>query len=85
MHRFNWFEERGKDGTPLVRTLRSLLRNDLPLILPKTRPINAEIIDRMLSRPGKQPHISKIARACVARTNARAFFGEELGMYCTAF
>jgi hypothetical protein len=77
MHKFNWSEERGFDGTPLVRTLRSLLRNDLGTLLPKTRVVNAGIIDDLLSRPGKQPHITTIARACVARTNARAFFGEE--------
>lgn len=79
MHRFNWAEERGADGTPLVRTLRSLLRHDLPLILPKTRIINSQIIDDLIESSNGQPHISTVIRACVARTNARTFFGDELG------
>jgi hypothetical protein len=79
MHRFNWSEERGFDGTPLVRTLRSLLRGELGSILPHTRVINSAIMDDLMNRPGKPPHITEITRACVARLNARAFFGEEFG------
>lgn len=37
MHNFNWLDQRGIDGTPLVRTLRSLLTNNLPQILPEVR------------------------------------------------
>ena len=36
-------------------------------------------MDDLLSEPGNHPHVFKVIRACVARTNARAFFGEELG------
>lgn len=80
MHKFDWFEQRGKDGTPLVRTLRSLLRHDLPLLLPETRKINSEILHRMLSLSGKPAPVSHIVRACVVRMNARAIFGKDLGI-----
>jgi len=56
------------DGT-LVRTLRSLLRNELPFILPKTRRVNSAIMDDLMNQPVK-PRISTIVRACVARINA---------------
>ncbi|OAL55016.1 cytochrome P450 [Pyrenochaeta sp. DS3sAY3a] len=78
MHNFSWFEKRGTDGTPLPKTVRTLLRNELPKILPKTRLVNSEIMDEMLSGSEKQAPVSKVIRECVARTNAIAFFGEEL-------
>jgi hypothetical protein len=81
MHKFNWAEERGADGTPLVRTLRSLLRHELPSILPKTREINSQIIDDLSKSANGQPHLSNVVRHLVARTNARVFFGEDIGIY----
>ncbi|KAH4001641.1 hypothetical protein HBI56_065490 [Parastagonospora nodorum] len=78
MHNFSWFEKRGVDSAPLPKTVRTLLRNELPFILPKTRVANSQIMDEMLGGTGKQPHISKVVRECVAQTNAIAFFGEEL-------
>ncbi|KAF2819134.1 cytochrome P450 [Ophiobolus disseminans] len=79
MHRFDWSLERGTDGTPLVRTLRSLLRNDLPNILPKTRLANSAIIDNLVRQSKNQRlHLKPVVRACVARSNARVFFGEEI-------
>jgi cytochrome P450 len=78
MHNFSWFEKRGVDSAPLPKTVRTLLRNELPSILPKTRIANSRIMENMLSGSGKQPHISKVIRECVARTNAIAFFGEDL-------
>ncbi|KAH6644885.1 cytochrome P450 [Boeremia exigua] len=78
MHKFSWFEKRGIDNTPLPKTVRTLLRKELPSILPKTRVINSKIMETMLSGPGKQPHISQVVRECVAQTCAIGFFGEEL-------
>ncbi|KAF2873250.1 cytochrome P450 [Massariosphaeria phaeospora] len=77
MHRFDWPDVRGFDGTPLIRTVRSLLRNDLGFILPKTRVTNSAIIDDLFSKPGKQPHVTTVVRACISHINALAFFGEE--------
>jgi hypothetical protein len=34
MHGFNWFDRRGTEGIGFVRTLRTLLTNNLPRILP---------------------------------------------------
>ncbi|KAH9871931.1 hypothetical protein J1614_006189 [Plenodomus biglobosus] len=78
MHNFGWFEKRGTDGTPLPKTVRTLLRNDLPSILPKTRIANSQIMDKLLSGPGEQPNIAAVIRECIVCTNAIAFFGEEL-------
>jgi hypothetical protein len=79
MHNFSWFEKRGIDGTPLPKTVRTLLRNELSYILPKTRVVNSQIMDKLLSGPGQQPNIAAVIRECVVRMNAVAFFGEELG------
>lgn len=76
---FGWFEKRRADGTPLPKTVRTLLGNDFPSILPKTPMANAQIMDKLLSGPGEQPNIAAVIRKCVVRTNAIAFFGEELG------
>lgn len=84
MHIFSWFEKRGTDGTPLPKSVRTLLRNELPTILPKTRIVNSNIMDEMLSGNGKQVQVSSVIRECVARTNAIAFFGEELGKLVTS-
>lgn len=34
MHGFNWFDRRGTEGVGFVKTLRTLLTNNLPSILP---------------------------------------------------
>lgn len=34
MNGFNWFDQRGVEGVGFVRTLRTLLTNNLPQILP---------------------------------------------------
>lgn len=35
MNGFNWFDKRGVEGVGFVRTLRTLLTNNLPQILPE--------------------------------------------------
>jgi hypothetical protein len=77
MAKFNWFEQRGIDGTPLPRMLRSLLTNNLPQILPESRLGNSAIMDDMYEIKDR-PHVSKMIRDAVAHTNALAFFGKEL-------
>jgi hypothetical protein len=34
MNGFNWFDKRGVEGVGFVRTLRTLLTNNLPQLLP---------------------------------------------------
>lgn len=41
MSRFNWFNVRGTEGVGFIRTLRTLLTNNLPKILPQLRTLNA--------------------------------------------
>ncbi|KAI7774341.1 ent-kaurene oxidase [Diaporthe eres] len=45
MHGFNWFDQRGLEGTPLIRTLRTLLTNHLPVVLPELRYLMSAILD----------------------------------------
>lgn len=45
MNNFNWFDKRGVDGTPLVRTLRSLLTNNVPNLVPDIRAAVSKIFD----------------------------------------
>lgn len=81
MHKFNWFEQRGIDGTPLPRTLRSLLTNNLCNLLPKTRVATSIIFDNMFNlHENKKPLVSEMIREAVAHSNALAFFGANLGM-----
>ena len=35
MNGFNWFDRRGTEGVGFVKTLRTLLTNNLPQLLPK--------------------------------------------------
>jgi hypothetical protein len=37
MNGFNWFDKRGAEGVGFVRTLRTLLTNNLPRLLPDLR------------------------------------------------
>jgi len=79
MAKFNWFEQRGIDTTPLGRTLRSLLTNNIPSILPETRSESSAILDEMFDTHEK-PHVSDMVRQAVANTNAIALFGKEQGI-----
>ncbi|KAM0262161.1 hypothetical protein ACHAQJ_001904 [Trichoderma viride] len=45
MQNFNWFDKKGVDGTPLARTLRTLLTNHLPDILPDIRRSMSVLLD----------------------------------------
>lgn len=47
MHGFNWFDRRGTEGMPLVKTLRTLLTNNVPEILPEIRMAVSELFDLM--------------------------------------
>ena len=60
MNGFNWFDRRGVEGVGFVRTLRTLLTNNLPQILPdlsilartrfaELRSLKSVIVDGMYS------------------------------------
>ncbi|KAL6876964.1 cytochrome P450 [Trichoderma novae-zelandiae] len=83
MQNFNWFDKKGVDGTPLVRTLRTLLTNHLPDILPDARRSMSVLFDSLVeSRPmgngsSTSPLFPMVVEA-IALTNATAFFGKDL-------
>ena len=60
MNGFNWFDRRGVEGVGFVRTLRTLLTNNLPQLLPdlsilartrfdELRSLKSEVVDGMLN------------------------------------
>jgi len=48
MNGFNWFDKRGVEGVGFVRTLRTLLTNDLPKLLPDLRVLTNNHWDRSI-------------------------------------
>jgi hypothetical protein len=83
MSNFNWFDQRGLEGTPLIKTLRTLLTNNIPELLPRIRIAVSSKIETALERAAtvdgekKLPLYSTIVNS-VSYSNALAFFGEEL-------
>lgn len=49
MNGFNWFDQRGAEGVGFVRTLRTLLTNNLPRLLPDLRVLTTTRWSRSLS------------------------------------
>ncbi|KAJ3579133.1 hypothetical protein NPX13_g1438 [Xylaria arbuscula] len=83
LHEFDWSELRGKDGTPLVRTLRVLLTNALPSLMGDVRRAMEVIIDRGYETGGlkngiKSPALFPMIIESIAYCNALAFFGKEI-------
>ncbi|UKZ49177.1 hypothetical protein TrVGV298_003420 [Trichoderma virens] len=83
MQNFNWFDKKGVDGTPLIRTLRTLLTNHLPDILPDARRSMSALFDDILESRSMvngsytSPLFPMVIEA-IALTNATAFFGRDL-------
>ncbi|KAK9792200.1 putative Cytochrome P450 [Seiridium cardinale] len=83
MNGFNWFDRRGVEGVGFVRTLRTLLTNNLPQLLPDlgllTRLRWAELLSNASQDKGI-PHarIYPMIMDLVVLLNARSLFGEEL-------
>ena len=48
MNGFNWLDRRGAEGLGFVRTLRTLLTNNLPQILPDLRVLANNHWDKLL-------------------------------------
>ncbi|KAI0870674.1 cytochrome P450 [Hypoxylon argillaceum] len=83
MHGFNWFDRRGTEGVGFVKTLRTLLTNNLPSILPDLELLIRIRFSEMYAESkvvnGNRhfpvyPNIVKIVVLC----NSRSFFGQEL-------
>ncbi|KAL8646340.1 MAG: hypothetical protein Q9226_006901 [Calogaya cf. arnoldii] len=83
MHNFDWFDKRGTEGTPLVRTLRTLLTNHIPKLLPDIRLATSESFDkrhdacRSINGVKALPVYSMVKEA-VVYANALSFFGRDL-------
>lgn len=83
MSNFNWLDKRGVDGTPLIKTLRTLLTNNIPQILPSIRIAVSSKIDAVVENLAtthgvKHLPLYSTILSCVSYSNALAFFGEDL-------
>ena len=83
MSSFNWLDKRGVEGTPLIRTLRTLLTNHLPEVLPDIRRKMTGVLkshqpsNHQESKPFQLALYPTVVQA-IARSNALAFFGDDL-------
>ncbi|OAL01486.1 cytochrome P450 [Phaeosphaeriaceae sp. SRC1lsM3a] len=83
MNGFNWFDKRGVEGVGFVRTLRTLLTNNLPKLLPHLGVLTRTRWDDLLA---EQKVVDGTAHAAiypmmmntVVLLNARSLFGEDL-------
>jgi cytochrome P450 len=83
MSRFNWFNVRGTEGVGFVRTLRTLLTNNLPNILPHLARLNAAQFASALEREAVvdgaiQCRVYPMIVDMVVLSNAVSFFGANL-------
>ncbi|KAL7621976.1 hypothetical protein AAE478_007477 [Parahypoxylon ruwenzoriense] len=84
MSGFNWFDRRGTEGVEFIKTLRTLLTNNLPKVLPllsaviRTRSV--ELLEKQRVVTGNTRHISvyPMITKLVVLSNAVSFFGEDL-------
>ncbi|KAM7208248.1 putative cytochrome P450 E-class, group IV [Naviculisporaceae sp. PSN 640] len=81
---FNWLEKRGAEGAPLIRTLRTLLTNHLPDVLPDIKSLLSRILQTTVSEAqddaGTEASFAlyPMVVKAVSRSNALAFFGPDL-------
>lgn len=54
MNGFNWFDQRGVEGVGFVRTLRTLLTNNIPKLLPDLGALTRTHWTRMLATKGAE-------------------------------
>lgn len=85
MNGFNWFDKRGVEGVGFVRTLRTLLTNNLPKILPDLGTLTRTRWSKLLSEQKtvdgtKHAAIYPMMMNMVVLLNARSLFGEDLSM-----
>jgi len=62
MNGFNWFDRRGVEGVGFVRTLRTLLTNNLPQLLPDLQTLTktrwSALLSNQKSDQGESLHLS---------------------------
>lgn len=91
MNGFNWFDKRGVEGVGFVRTLRTLLTNNLSQILPDlgmlTRTRWASLLSEQRMVDGTtHAAIYPMMMNMVVLLNARSLFGEDLSMaWCSSY
>ncbi|KAI5868246.1 cytochrome P450 [Durotheca rogersii] len=83
MNGFNWFDRRGVEGVGFVRTLRTLLTNNIPQLLPDlgvlTRTCWAELLSKQETIDGTTlAPVYPMMMNLVVLLNGRSLFGEEL-------
>ncbi|KXX75838.1 Ent-kaurene oxidase [Madurella mycetomatis] len=83
MNGFNWFERRGVEGIGFVRTLRTLLTNNLPQILPDLSIKSKTVFDELLEthpvvNGTRHSPVYPMLMKLVVQLNALALFGQEL-------
>ncbi|KAM7212431.1 cytochrome P450 [Rhypophila decipiens] len=84
MNGFNWFDRRGVEGVGFVRTLRSLLTQNLPQLLPDLSRLArvrwAELLEnkRTLRDGAIHAPVYPMMLDLVVLMNARSLFGEDL-------
>jgi len=84
MNGFNWFDRRGVEGVGFVRTLRNLLTNNLPQLLPDLGILTRTRWAQLLSEKPVNDHgtitasVYPMMMNLVVLLNARSLFGEDL-------
>ncbi|KAL4925063.1 cytochrome P450 [Aspergillus undulatus] len=83
MHGFNWFDRRGTEGVGFIRALRTLLTNNIPMILPNLSVIIKSSFCEMHSQHpvvngSRQSPVYHVIQKLVVIANAVSFFGEDL-------
>ncbi|KAI1760843.1 cytochrome P450 [Hypoxylon sp. FL1150] len=83
MNGFNWFDRRGVEGVGFVRTLRTLLTNNIPQLIPDlgvlVRTRWAELLSKKTTTGDTiYAPVYPIMMDLVVLLNARSLFGEEL-------
>ncbi|KAL2756622.1 hypothetical protein ACRALDRAFT_2041267 [Sodiomyces alcalophilus JCM 7366] len=83
MNGFNWFDKRGVEGVGFVRTLRTLLTNNIPNLLPELRVLSRSRFSQLHAEfsekhgPDHSPIYPMIMKITVL-LNAASLFGTEL-------
>ncbi|KAI0490488.1 cytochrome P450 [Xylaria cf. heliscus] len=83
MNGFNWFDRRGVEGVGFVRTLRTLLTNNIPCLLPNLGTLTQvrwkEVVASNKAVDGStQISLYPAIMTLVVLLNARSLFGEDL-------
>jgi hypothetical protein len=86
MNGFNWFDKRGVEGVGFVRTLRTLLTNNLPKLLPDLGILTSARWSNLLSEHNvvdgtTYAPVYPMMMNMVVLLNARSLFGADLSKF----